>query len=292
VTPLLLLFTVGGSIALTVDLAELAAHAGVSGPEFAFWLSFGAGVLLTVATRLTGQAMPLTRRHLGFYAVAGFLSLAAPNVTAFAIALVAGSSYGIVPFALSPLITYPLAMLVGLDRPEWRRFGGLLVGFAGTLLVLADIVLATAASGLLWALAALSIPLLVGGGNIFRTLYMPADTSALPLAAGVMLGSAVCLAPLFLFQGGSIVLAGLSGSGLAIVLLQVAVSTLHYWLFMHLQIAGGPVYLSQIGYVAAAVGVVLAYILFGALPTWSLVAGIALIATGVLLVRPRRHVPG
>lgn len=290
--PLILLLAVGGSIALTVDLAKLAAGAGVSGPEFAFWLSFGAGVLLTIATRLARQPMPLTRSHLGFYAIAGFLSLAAPNVASFAIALVAGSSYGIVPFALSPLVTYPLAMLVGLDGPEWRRFGGLLVGFAGTVLVLADIVLATASSGLLWALAALSIPLLVGTGNIYRTLYLPAGTSALPLAAGVMLGSAAWLAPIFLIQGGSTVLADLAGGGTGIVLLQIAISTLHYWLFMHLQIVGGPVYLSQIGYVAAAFGVVLAYLLFGALPTESLVAGIALIATGVLLVRPHRHAHG
>jgi drug/metabolite transporter (DMT)-like permease len=292
VVPLLLLFAVGSSIALTVALAKLAASAGVSGPEFGFWLSFGAGVLLTVAIWLSGKTVPLSRRHLAFYAVAGFLSLAAPNVTAFAIALVAGASYGIVPFALSPLITYPLAMAVGLDASEGRRFVGLLVGFAGTVLVLADIIMVTASSSLLWAVAALAIPLLVGGGNIYRTLYMPAGTSALELAAGVMLGSAAWLAPVFLFQGGSTLLVGFPDAALKIVLLQIVLSAAHYWLFMHLQIAGGPVYLSQIGYVAAAVGVVLAYFLFGALPTWSLLFGISMIAAGVILVRPRPHEAG
>ena len=57
---------------------------------------------------------------------------------------------------------------------------------------------------------------------------------------------------------------------------------------MRLQIAGGPVYLSQIGYVAAAFGVALAYLLFGELPTWLLLAGVAMIVVGVLLVRPHR----
>lgn len=286
--PLLLLLAVGALIAVTVDLAKIAAMHGIGGPEFAFWLSLGAGLVLLTAARIGDKPMPLTGRHIGFYAAAGFLSLAAPNVASFAVAEQAGTSYGIVPFALSPLMTYPLAILVRLDRPQWRRFGGLLVGFLGTFLVLADIVLATSSSGLFWALAALSIPVLVATGNIFRTIYMPADTSALPLAAGIMLGSAFWLAPVLVAGNGGVVVSGLPDVGSAIVLAQIGVSAIQYWLYMRLQQAAGPVYLSQIGYVAAAFGVVLAYFLFGTLPTLELIAGIVMIVAGVLLVRPRQ----
>ena len=284
--PLLLLAAVGALIAVTVDLAKIAAMHGVSGPEFAFWLSLGAGVTLLIAARIAGKPMSLTGQHIAFYAVAGFLSLAAPNVASFAVAEQAGTSYGIVPFALSPLMTYPLAIAVRLDRPQWRRFGGLLVGFLGTFLVLADIVLATSSSGLFWAFAALSIPISVAIGNIFRTIYMPANTSALPLAAGIMLGSAFWLVPVLAVEGGGVVLSGVAGTGSGVILAQIAVSAIQYWLYMRLQQAAGPVYLSQIGYVAAAFGVVLAYFLFGTLPTLALLAGIVMIVAGVLLVKP------
>ena len=287
--PLLLLLAVGALIAVTVDLAKIAASYGVSGPEFAFWLSLGAGIILFCAARLGGKPMPLSLRHLGFYAIAGLLSLAAPNVASFAVADVAGTAYGIVPYALSPLMTYPLAILVRLDRPQWRRFGGLLVGFVGTFLVLADIVLSTSSSGLLWALAALSIPALVATGNIFRTLNMPSDTSALPLAAGIMLGSAFWLAPYLIYLDGGVVFSGFPEIGAWVVILQITISAIQYWLYMRLQQAAGPVCLSQIGYVAAAFGVVLAYFIFGAIPTIMLLGGIAMIVAGVLLVRPRRH---
>ena len=287
--PLLLLIGVGSLIAVTVDLSKIAAANGVGAPEFAFWLSVGAGTVLAALAWLGGKPMPLTRRHLGFYAALGFLSLAAPYVAAFAVAEVAGANYGIAPYALAPLFTYPLAILVGLDQPEWRRFGGLLIGFFGAVLILIDITAVTASAGSIWALAALSIPTLVAIGNVLRTLYMPSDTTDLPLASGIMLGSAFWLSPILLFSGRGVVLVDLSSAATLLIIAQIAVSALHYWLYMRLQRAGGPVYLSQIGYVAAALGVVLAYALFAELPTLPLLVGIVLVATGVILVRPRRH---
>jgi drug/metabolite transporter (DMT)-like permease len=287
--PLILLLCVGGLIAVTVDMSKLAAAGGVSGPEFAFWLSLGAGTLLFLAAYFGGKRMPVTPRHLRFFVISGFLSLAAPNVASFAVAQVAGANYGIAPFALSSLITYPMAIVLGLDRLEWKRFVGLFVGVIGTLIILVDITMVTASTGLLWALVALSMPVLVASGNIFRTLYLPKDTTDLPLAAGVMLGSAFWLVPVFLVQGGSTIVSGVGHVGLQIVLGQIAISALHYWLYMRLQRAAGPVYLSQIGYVAAAIGVVLAYLLFTELPSISLLSGIAMIIAGVFLVRPRKH---
>lgn len=287
--PLILLLSVGGLIAVTVDMSKLAATGGVSGPEFAFWLSLGAGTVLFLAAYFGGKHMPATPRHLRFFVISGFLSLAAPNVASFAVAQVAGANYGIAPFALSSLITYPMAIVLGLDHLEWKRFVGLFIGVVGTLIILVDITMVTASTGLLWALVALSMPVLVASGNIFRTLYLPKDTTDLPLAAGVMLGSAFWLAPVFLVQGGSTIVSGPGHAGLQIVIGQMAISALHYWLYMRLQRAAGPVYLSQIGYVAAAIGVVLAYLLFTELPSISLLSGIAMIIAGVFLVRPRKH---
>ena len=72
------------------------------------------------------------------------------------------------------------------------------------------------------------------------------------------------------------------------MLAQIGVSTLTYWLFFRLQQAAGPVYLSQINYVAAALGVVIALAVFGEAVTMTMVLGFALIVAGVFLVTPRQ----
>ena len=114
--PVLLLLIVGGLIAVGVNLAKAAGRYGIAGPEFAFWLSLGAGAILFIVVRARGERIPLTRNHLIYYAVTGFVSLAAPNVLSFLIASHAGAAYGSVPFALSPLITYPIAIATGLEK--------------------------------------------------------------------------------------------------------------------------------------------------------------------------------
>jgi drug/metabolite transporter (DMT)-like permease len=286
--PFLLLLAVGGLIAVSVNLAKGAAQYGIEGPEFAFFLSAGAGVVLLAATLARGERIPLTRKHLIFYVVTGFFSLAAPNVLGFMLAKHAGAAYASVPFALSPLITYPLAIAVGLDRAAWRRFGGLAVGFVGTALVLSRLADATGSTGALWLLAALAMPVCVATGNIYRSLKWPKGVSDMALAAAMMLASAAWLAPLlFVFPLATF------GNGFTpgevIVIAQIVAAAAMYWLYFWLQRVAGPVYLSQIGYVAAGFGVLFAVTIFGERLPALAVLGLAMIVAGVLLVRAVRR---
>ena len=64
---------------------------------------------------------------------------------------------------------------------------------------------------------------------------------------------------------------------------QLVASTIMYLTFFRLQAVGGPTYLSQIGYVAAAVGVAVGVGFLGErypLPVW---AGIAVVGLGIAL---------
>jgi drug/metabolite transporter (DMT)-like permease len=61
-----------------------------------------------------------------------------------------------------------------------------------------------------------------------------------------------------------------------------------YWFYFWLQRVAGPVYLSQIGYVAAGFGVLFAVIFFGEPLALAVVLGLLMIVGGVLLVRARR----
>ncbi len=66
-------------------------------------------------------------------------------------------------------------------------------------------------------------------------------------------------------------------------LAQIAASALMFVFFFRLQVAGGPVYLSQIGYVAAAIGLFSGTLFLGeryGLLTW---LGAVVIAVGVIV---------
>ena len=286
--PFLLLLAVGGLVAVSVNLSKGALAFGIEGPEFAFYLSLGAGVVLLAVTLLRGDRIRLTSRHLVYYAVTGFVSLAAPNVLAFVLAKYSGAAYASVSFALSPLITYPLAIVVNLDRPEARRFIGLLVGFVGTALVLSRMALSAEFAGPIWLAVAVAIPACVATGNIYRSLYWPKDVSDFGLAAAMLLASAVWLLPLYL-AGERAAFAGQIGGGEALIAAQVVASAAMYWLYFWLQRVAGPVYLSQIGYVAAGFGVLFAVIFFREHVPFMMLVGLAMIVVGVLLVRAIRR---
>lgn len=286
--PLALLLAVGGLIAVSVNLSKGALTYGIEGPEFAFYLSVGAGAVLLAVTLLRGDRIRLTRSHLVYYAVTGFVSLAAPNVLAFVLAKHAGAAYASVSFALSPLITYPLAIAVGLDKAAWRRFGGLAVGFIGTALVLSRMAISAEFAGPIWLLVALAIPACVATGNIYRSLKWPGDVSDFGLAAAMLIASAIWLLPLYL-TGERAAFDGPPGGGEALIAGQIAASAAMYWLYFWLQRVAGPVYLSQIGYVAAGFGVLFAVIFFREHVPALMIVGLLMIVAGVLLVRAIRR---
>ena len=68
-----------------------------------------------------------------------------------------------------------------------------------------------------------------------------------------------------------------------LVVAQLAASTVMYLTFFRLQAAGGPTYLSQIGYVAAALSVAIGVTLLGETYPAMVWAGVAVVAAGIAL---------
>ncbi|MDO8353439.1 MAG: EamA family transporter, partial [Aestuariivirga sp.] len=126
----------------------------------------------------------------------------------------------------------------------------------------------------------LLIPVFLGAGNVYRTMAWPFGASPRKLAAHTNLAAVPFLALLVYAQTGTIDVMPLA-SVPELVALQLLVSTLMFLMFFRLQQVSGPTYLSQIGYVAAAVGVVMGVFYFGETYPQSVWAGAAIIAVGI-----------
>lgn len=276
-----LLVSTGFLIGVSFPLGKLADQAGIGPAAWSFAIS-GGGALVILAVLLL-KRMPIGRdaRHLRYYLLAGLLSYVFPNLLIYAAIPRLGAGLTAIYLTLSPIMTLTLSMLMGLKRPGVLGFAGIALGCLGALVIILSKGGIGGDASLGWLLAALLIPLSLAGGNVYRTVDWPAGGHPLGLAMGSNAAAALCLcAVAIVWDGGSPFPVLIAAPGL--VLGQILVSATMFALFFRLQAVGGPVYLSQIGYVAAATSLVIGTFFLGeryALLTWAgglvIVAGVA-----------------
>ena len=286
-----LFFLTGGLLGLNLPLAKVAALAGVGPIAWSLVISGGAGLILAAARAMGGSRGAPDGRELRFYAVSGLVSYALPNLLMFSVMPQVGAGFTGLFYTLSPVCTLALAVALGVQRTSRLGVAGIAVGFVGAAVVSASRGQLGQPAGLVWICLGLLVPVCLAAGNIYRTVAWPPGAHPIALAAGSNLAAAAMLGMLLAGMGG----AGTAGlaevpglaAGLAevpgLAALQAAAAAATFALFFRLQAVGGPVYLSQIGYVAAAVGLVAGVAFLGeryGLATWS---GAGLIALGVAM---------
>lgn len=277
-----LLVVTGGLLGLTLPFGKLATAAGVPAMVWAFVISLGAGGVLLCVLLARGQRIRLTQHKLRYFFVTAAVSYAAPNLLMFSAIPHLGAGYTGIMFTLSPVITLVFSILLRVRRPNMLGILGIAVGFVGAVMVAVTRGEAGQPADLFWVVMGLLIPVSLAVGNIYRTIDWPEGTGPIELAVGSHLASAAMLLAGILVLLGGKAFAPLGAVPLVVVA-QVASATAMFAFFFRLQAVGGPVYLSQIGYVAAAVGLFAGTIFLGEhyqLLTW---VGAIIITIGVII---------
>jgi len=277
-----LLVVTGALLGLSLPFGKLAAEGGLPAILWAFVISAGAGTVLLVALLARGERPRLTLRKLRYFVIAAAVSYALPNLLMFSAIPHLGAGYTGIMFTLSPVVTLVFSILLGVRRPNRLGMLGIAVGFLGAVLVALTRGEAGQPADLFWIGAGLLIPVSLAVGNIYRTLDWPEGTGPVELAVGSHLAAALMLlAGLFATGQGPVIV--MLGHVPLLVLAQVAAAAAMFPFFFRLQQVGGPVYLSQIGYVAAAVALIAGTAFLGEhyqLLTW---IGALIIGAGVVL---------
>ncbi len=277
-----LLLVTGTLLGLTLPFARLAGAAGASAMLWALVISGGAGCVLFLALCLRGQGVPLDGRRLRYFVVTAAVSYAVPNLLLVSTVSHLGVGYTGVMYTLSPVFTLVFSILLRLRRPNRLGIAGIAVGFAGAVLVTLTRGRAETPAEPFWVLMGLMLPVFLAAGNVYRSLDWPENTGPIQLAAGSHLtAAAMLLVGIMALEGPGAF--GPLGELPLLVAAQVASASLMFAFFFRLQAVGGPVYLSQISYIAAALGLLSGTAFLGecyGLLTW---AGAAVIAVGVLM---------
>ncbi len=280
--PLLLLLGTGTMLGLNFPIGKLAIAAGVNPALWAAVISLGAGLAMLVTVMVFEKSGESSSPILRFSIFSGLLSYVMPNVLTFTVIPKIGSGLAAIMFALSPVVTALLSILLRIRPPNLYALAGIGLGLVGVLIIIFGRDRQAGIGLSIWLPAALLIPVFLGLGNVYRTAAWPKGASPRRLASATNLAAVPFLVGIMLLQTGGLDLSAvLKIPGL--VLLQVLVSTLMFLMFFRLQQIGGPTYLSQIGYVAAPVGLLIGVAYFGETYEHGVWAGVAVVALGVAL---------
>lgn len=292
--PLVLLMIVGGFLAVSTVIAKAAPMVGWHPLALLQWSILGGAAGLFAITRIAAGASvagvggtSVSRGQFAFYLLVSGLLFIAPNMIAVVAAPKVGAGFVSLSFAFPLVLTYAFAVLLRLEKFQILRGAGVFFGLAGGVLLAASgRQLSVDASW--WAMFALTIPVFLASGNIYRTVKWPSGARPVDLALGMMLVGFLALGLFTAIAGVPVTPAVWTPEAAGLLAAQIAIFAFQYGLYFRLQHKAGPVYLSQIGSVAAVIGLGLGYLAFGEVPNAAKLAAVAAVGAGIVLVSKGR----
>ncbi|MDV7340492.1 DMT family transporter [Terasakiella sp. A23] len=280
--PVSLLLMTGFLLGLYLPLGKIASLNQISPILWAMVVSLGAVVIL-LPILLKQRRLHLPKRHmLRYVLISGLISYVIPNILLFKVMAYVGSGYMGLMYALSPVFTLGFAVLFAMKTPNMLGIFGITVGLVGAIVVTLTRSTAPDAPEFIWIMAALFVPVSLACGNIYRTLDWPEGATPDMLAFWSHVASVVFFAIILFFKDGSLLLESLNAAP-TVTFLQLIVGGLTFPVLFRLQQKGGPVLLSQIGYIAAGVGLVAATVFLGEIYPSATWLGAGIIAIGIAI---------
>ncbi|WP_280142426.1 DMT family transporter [Rhizobium sp. NFR03] len=284
--PLLCLLSTGALLGMTTVIAGLAIRAGWHPVAFLFWSALGGGLLLAIIAFMSGERPKASLALFRYALLSGLLSFALPNMLSFVAIPHVGAGFVALCLAFPPLLTYGLALPLGLDRFSAGAVVGMAFGFGGAVLLAASKP-AAGGDGWMWTGVVLLVPFIIATGNIYRTVAWPEQASPRLLAPAMVLTAAMIIGLYATLAHVPFTPAIWDRSVMVLLMMQMAIIAGTYALYFVLQKLNGPVGLGQIGWIGAATGKLLAVACLGEVIHAILPPAFLLILVGIVLVSRR-----
>lgn len=286
--PLLLLF-LGTIWGFNTSMMKMAGMEGVPPVALSTLQNFGAAIVLTLVCLLRGVPIQYDRAHLIYYFHVGLIGTAIPSVNLVNTLRELPAGVMVLAIATVPLLTYCGSLVARLERFDPIRFGGVLLGLGGVLLIVLPKASLPEAEDTTWFLIGLLTPVAYSYGTISAARHRPENGRSLALSAGMLLAMSAVLWPLC-FITGQTYLPQLASPDLAAwcILAVTSIACIAYFLYLELVKAIGPVGLSVVGYIVTLTGMIFGMIFFGETHSPWVWAAAGLIFAGLALVNGRQ----
>lgn len=286
-----ILVILGAGWGITQPLAKIAVSSGYQFLGLVFWQLTISAVVLTVITAVRRKSLPVTRATLRVYLMIALIGTIIPNSASYQAVVHLQSGLMSVLLSLVPMLAFPVALALGLERFAPLRLLGLSLGLAGVALIVLPEASLPAPGLAAWVFVALIAPLCYGlEGNLVARWGLAGLDPVQALAGASVTGALIAL-PLALLSGQFIVPFGpvtiQDGAILASGLVHACVYTTYVWLVGR----AGPTFAVQCSYLVTGFGVFWAMLLLGEGYTPYIWAALGLMLVGMALVQPRPRAP-
>ncbi len=272
---------------VTQPLGKIATSTGHQPFGLIFWQLVICSLVLGAMSLPRGKGLVFRREALQFYVVVALLGTLIPNYTFYI--SVTHLPAGIMSILIStiPLIAFPLALALGIDRFSVLRLCGLLLGVAGVALIALPDGSLPAAGLVAYLPLAMLGPLFYATEATYVAKWGTAGLDPVQAMFGASVVGAVLCLPLALASGQFIDPTAVWGRAEWALMASSGIHALVYASYVWLAARAGSVFASQTSYLVTATGLIWAMVLLG--ERFSPVVWLALVVmlSGVALVQPR-----
>lgn len=282
----LILLALGVGWGSTQPLGKIAASTGHGPFGLIFWQLVVCVAVLGPLTFLRGKRMDLRPEAWGFYVTVAMLGTILPNFTFYY--SIARLPSGIMSIMIStiPLIAFPIALVLGMDRFSPRRVLGLMLGLAGVLMIALPEASLPDRAMVAFLPVAMIGPLFYALENTYvaRVGLRGMDAVQAMFGASVV-ALAICVVPMLAF-GHWFAMPIPPGRAEGALILSSALHAGLYATFVWLAARTGAVFASQSAYVTTVAGVAWAMAILGERFSVWIFAAVGVMLVGMTLVRP------
>jgi len=268
----------------TQSLGKMAVATGHQPFGLIFWQMAIGAVVLGVVSLVRGRGLVFTRAALTFYVVVAIIGTLIPNATFYAAVIHLPAGIMAILISTVPMLAFPLALALGLDRFTVSRLAGLALGLTGVALIAAPG--GGGAVNLGWLLVAMVGPLFYAIEANYVARGGTAGMDAVQAMFGVSVVGMVLVAPIALGSGQWVDPFPMGRAEWALVASSV-VHAIVYASYVWLASKAGSVFASQSAYLVTASGVFWAMALLGERFSPLVWVALVLMLAGVALVQPR-----
>lgn len=256
---------------------------GVNPYGYAFWQSFGPFVLLLLI-QIVRRDLWIEKSGAVYALLCGVFGIVIPNLLIYFAAQHIPSGLLTVLANISPIFTYPLALLFRDEKFSLLRMSLIAMGLCGVALIILPAqhdLLVELGNG--WLYVALLIPLSYAFSAVYLSRFHPGTGSVLNYALWMLMVSTLCVSILAVINRGYYELSFADTNSLLIVV-EIVLSTIGYVLLFFIMRMVGAVYYSLVNAVAAITGVVYGYFLFGQHFSLMTIVAIIIILIAILIL--------
>ncbi|WP_415403731.1 DMT family transporter [Tateyamaria sp. SN3-11] len=282
------LILLGAGWGLTMPLTKIAVSTGYRHFGLIFWqLAIGV-IVMSVISVLRGTRLPLGRAQLRVYVVIALIGSLLPNSASYQAAVHLPAGVMSLLLSMIPIWAFPVALLLALDRFEWRRFTGLVAGLSAVMLLVLPGADMSGAIPTIWLLVGLVSGLFYAFEGNYVARWGTAGLDPIQVLWGASLVGSVLALPLALASGQWIDPRISFGAPEWALVLSSTSHVLVYAGYVWLVGRAGPVFAVQISYLVTLFGIFWAKLILDEAYPAVIWGALALLLVGMYLVQPRK----